>query len=125
MKNWIAGAVVAAGLIGAMPAEAEHTVTSSEQAKAEFSAWAQAWYQRVGEAQQDTRLNDFMLRRVYFSLKGERGPRLGFFVHLAADRICAMKQSRWMKSRARVFTAGASTTSSRGTTPRSARTSPW
>ena len=87
MKNWIAGAVVAAGLIGSLPAAAEYTFASSEQAKAEFSAWAQVWYQHVGAAQPDTRLNDFMLRRVYFSLKGERGPHFGFFTHLAADRV--------------------------------------
>jgi hypothetical protein len=87
MKNWIAGAVIAAGLIGSVQAEAEYTVAGSAQSKAEFSAWAQAWYQRVGEAQQGTRLNDFMLRRAYFSLKGERGPHLGFFAHLAADRV--------------------------------------
>ncbi|MCC7264267.1 MAG: hypothetical protein IT369_17290, partial [Candidatus Latescibacteria bacterium] len=87
MKNWIAGAVVAAGLIGSLPAAAEYTVAGSAPSKAEFSAWAQVWYQHVGEAQQGTRLNDFMLRRVYFSLKGERGPRLGFFTHLAADRV--------------------------------------
>jgi hypothetical protein len=60
---------------------------AAAESKIELNAWAQAWYQRVGEAQQEVRLNDFMLRRVYFSLKGERGQRLGFFAHLAADRL--------------------------------------
>ena len=87
MKNLILAIVVAAGLIGFAPAGAEYKIAAADQTKAELSAWAQVWYQRVGEAQQDVRLNDFMLRRVYFSFKGEATPRLGFFTHLAADRV--------------------------------------
>jgi hypothetical protein len=32
-------------------------------------------------------LNDFMLRRFYFYLSGEVTPKIGFFAHIAGDRI--------------------------------------
>ena len=49
----------------------------------------QAWYQFVEEgADGGTKdLHDFMFRRFYFSIKGEVMPNLGFFGHIAADRI--------------------------------------
>src|SRR6056297_926164 len=55
--------------------------------------WAQAWYQYVSDydtdddGRQDDRLHDFMIRRSYFSIKGTATPRLGFFMHYAADRL--------------------------------------
>jgi len=49
----------------------------------------QAWYQYLeeGKADHSKELNDFMLRRAYFYVKGQATSRAGFFAHLAADRI--------------------------------------
>ncbi len=48
--------------------------------------WGQAWYQYVNpEAGEE--LNDFMIRRTYFSVKGTATPELSFFMHYAGDRI--------------------------------------
>lgn len=55
--------------------------------------WGQAWYQHVsdydtnGDGVEDDSLNDFMIRRSYFSVSGTATPELSFFVHYAADRI--------------------------------------
>jgi len=48
--------------------------------------WGQAWYQYVNpEAGEE--LNDFMIRRTYFSVKGTATPEISFFMHYAGDRI--------------------------------------
>lgn len=55
--------------------------------------WGQAWYQYVGgydrdaDGNWDDDLNDFMIRRAYFSVQGTVTPKLDFFVHYAGDRI--------------------------------------
>ena len=55
--------------------------------------WAQAWYQYVGDydrdgdGEWDDSLNDFMIRRTYFSIKGTVTPKLSVFIHYAGDRI--------------------------------------
>ncbi|MBC2714764.1 MAG: hypothetical protein HF978_05575 [Desulfobacteraceae bacterium] len=55
--------------------------------------WGQAWYQylgdydRDGDGEGDDSLNDFMVRRSYFSVKGTVTPELSLFMHYAADRI--------------------------------------
>lgn len=55
--------------------------------------WGQAWYQHVqdydrdGDGDWDDSLNDFMIRRTYFSVKGTVTRNLDFFVHYAGDRI--------------------------------------
>ncbi|MGM0787003.1 MAG: porin, partial [Thermodesulfobacteriota bacterium] len=55
--------------------------------------WAQAWYQYVsdydttGDGVADDSLNDFMIRRSYFSVSGTATPELSFFMHYAADRL--------------------------------------
>ena len=55
--------------------------------------WAQAWYQNVNDYDRDSdgewddSVNDFMIRRTYFSVKGTVTPELGFFMHYAGDRI--------------------------------------
>lgn len=55
--------------------------------------WGQSWYQFVeGGGDEDAGgesrdLHDFMLRRLYFSVRGSVTPSLGFFVHLAGDRL--------------------------------------
>jgi hypothetical protein len=49
----------------------------------------QTWYQFMedGKKSGTKSLNDFMLRRFYFYLSGEVIPKIGFFAHIAADRI--------------------------------------
>lgn len=50
----------------------------------------QAWYQYVEDGKGDDHnkgLNDFMLRRAYFYIKGQATEKVGFFAHLASDRI--------------------------------------
>ena len=49
----------------------------------------QTWYQFVEDGKKGGTkdLHDFMARRFYFYLKGEVTPRMGFFAHIAADRI--------------------------------------
>ncbi|OAG28013.1 selenite/tellurite reduction operon porin ExtI [Thermodesulfatator autotrophicus] len=56
--------------------------------------WGQAWYQYVddyrdtdGDKRGDENLNDFMIRRAYFYLKGTVNPWLSLFVHFAGDRL--------------------------------------
>ena len=62
-----------------------------EEHKLKAGLWLQTWYQFVedGKNNDDDNkdLHDFMLRRFYFYLKGEATPQLGFFAHIAADRI--------------------------------------
>ncbi len=48
-----------------------------------------AWYQYVEDGKGDNHdkaLNDFMVRRAYFYIKGQATEKVGFFAHLAADR---------------------------------------
>jgi hypothetical protein len=59
-----------------------------------LSLWGQSWYQFVEEGGGDAApgenpadLHDFMLRRLYLSVRGTVTPSLGFFVHLAGDRL--------------------------------------
>jgi len=49
----------------------------------------QTWYQFVEDGKKGGTkdLHDFMARRFYFYLKGEVMPKIGFFAHIAADRI--------------------------------------
>ena len=55
--------------------------------------WGQAWYQyisgydRNGDGEWGDDLNDFMVRRTYFNVKGTVTQELDFFVHYAGDRI--------------------------------------
>ncbi len=55
--------------------------------------WGQAWYQYVenmdtdGDLAYDDSLNDFLIRRSYFYLKGTVTPDLSFFVHFASDKV--------------------------------------
>lgn len=55
--------------------------------------WSQVWYQNIsdydhdGDGTLDGTLNDFMVRRIYFSVKGAATSDLSFFMHYAADRI--------------------------------------
>ena len=49
----------------------------------------QTWYQYMEDGKKNgtKSLNDFMARRFYFHLSGEITPKIGFFAHIAADRI--------------------------------------
>jgi hypothetical protein len=49
----------------------------------------QGWYQFLegGKDGRDDDLNDFMIRRAYLYLKGKVTEDMGFFAHIAADRI--------------------------------------
>ena len=49
----------------------------------------QGWYQYVEDGKKGGTkdLHDFMIRRFYFYLKGEVTPKMGFFAHIAADRV--------------------------------------
>lgn len=65
-----------------------------EEFKGEIGLWGQSWYQSVENGQDsnadgigDKDLNDFMVRRIYFNVKGQVTPYLSFFTHIAADRI--------------------------------------
>jgi len=60
-----------------------------EEHKLKASLWLQSWYQFVedGKNNGNENLHDFMFRRFYFYLKGEVTPQLGFFAHIAGDRI--------------------------------------
>ncbi|NOQ47283.1 MAG: porin [Desulfobulbaceae bacterium] len=55
--------------------------------------WGQAWYQYVSDMDTnddgvyDDDLNDFLIRRSYFYLKGTVTPDLSFFVHFAGDKL--------------------------------------
>lgn len=55
--------------------------------------WTQAWYQyvengkSVGSFGNGKGLNDFMIRRAYFYVKGQPTDYLGFFTHIAVDRL--------------------------------------
>ncbi|MGB3225632.1 MAG: porin [Desulforhopalus sp.] len=65
-----------------------------DQVKGEIGFWAQTWYQYVEDGKdsnndgiRDNDLNDFMIRRAYFSIRGEATRYLDFFTHIASDRI--------------------------------------
>lgn len=60
---------------------------SEAQNKIDIGFWTQAWYQNVENGKGDNNLNDFMLRRGYFSVKGQPTDYLSFFTHIAVDRL--------------------------------------
>ena len=66
----------------------------NDTTKGEIDFWTQVWYQYAEKASDsngdtilDEDVNDFMIRRAYFSISGEATPYLSFFTHIAADRI--------------------------------------
>ena len=60
-----------------------------EEHKLKVGLRLQTWYQFMEDGKRGGTkdLDDFMLRRFYFSLSGEVVPKIGFFAHIAADRI--------------------------------------
>lgn len=76
------------------PAWAGFKFNVKDQVKGEIGFWTQAWYQYAedgkdsdGDGVLDEGVNDFMIRRAYFNLKGEVTPFMSFFTHIAADRV--------------------------------------
>ncbi len=59
----------------------------TDQEKINIGFWTQAWYQHVENGNDGSNLNDFMLRRAYLSVKGQPTDYLGFFAHIAVDRL--------------------------------------
>jgi hypothetical protein len=57
------------------------------QNKLDIGFWSQAWYQHVENGKNNNPLNDFMVRRAYLSVKGQPTDYLGFFAHIAVDRL--------------------------------------
>ncbi|MDD2306814.1 MAG: porin [Prolixibacteraceae bacterium] len=57
------------------------------QNKLDIGFWSQAWYQHVENGKNGNALNDFMVRRAYLSVKGQPTDYLGFFAHVAVDRL--------------------------------------
>lgn len=60
-----------------------------EEHKLKAGLRVQTWYQFVEDGKKNgtKNLHDFMARRFYFYLNGEITPDIGFFAHIAADRI--------------------------------------
>jgi len=60
---------------------------ATAQEKIAIGFWSQAWYQHVENGKNNNPLNDFMVRRAYLSVKGQPTDYLGFFAHIAVDRL--------------------------------------
>jgi hypothetical protein len=71
----------------ASPSWAGYKMEVGEHVKAEIGFWGQAWFQYVEDGKGDEGLKDFMLRRGYLYLKGDVTKYLGFFTHIASDRV--------------------------------------
>jgi len=67
----------------------ERVAKFMEEHKLRAGLRLQTWYQFMedGKKSGTKNLNDFMLRRFYFYLSGEVTPKIGFFAHIAGDRI--------------------------------------
>lgn len=60
---------------------------TAAQEKVDIGFWTQAWYQYVENGKNNKGLNDFMIRRAYFYIKGQPTDYLSFFTHIAVDRL--------------------------------------
>lgn len=60
---------------------------AAAQEKVDIGFWTQAWYQYVENGKNNKGLNDFMVRRAYFYIKGQPTDYLSFFTHIAIDRL--------------------------------------
>jgi hypothetical protein len=59
----------------------------NEQTKGEIGIWMQTWYQWVEDGKGEEDLNDFLIRRAYFYLKGQVTEYVSFFTHIASDKV--------------------------------------
>ncbi|MCK4727403.1 MAG: porin [Desulfobacterales bacterium] len=73
----------------ASPSWAGIKMEIDEQTKGEVGIWMQTWFQHVedGKSGSNEDLNDFILRRAYMYLKGQVTEHVGFFTHIASDKI--------------------------------------
>ena len=65
-------------------------VYRKDELSLDLGFWTQGWYQRLSDdnpASGIEDLDDFLLRRVYFSIRGTVNARVGFFAHIAGDRL--------------------------------------
>lgn len=93
MTSIVAGALLLLAGAGVFQHASAQEVYRDGPRSLSLSFWGQGWYQFVEEggdgddsgAPRD--LHDFMLRRAYLSLKGTVTPFLGFFLHVAGDRL--------------------------------------
>lgn len=60
---------------------------ANAQEKIDIGFWTQAWYQHVQNGKNNKALNDFMIRRAYFSIKAQPTDYLSLFTHIAVDRL--------------------------------------
>jgi hypothetical protein len=82
MKKQLAGILILTAVLGF-----GNSKVGFAQSKLDFGFWTQAWYQHVENGKEDGTLNDFMVRRAYFSIKGQPTDYLSFFTHIAVDRL--------------------------------------
>lgn len=90
LETGLAGMLV----LGASGAASAEEVYRDGDRSLSLGLWAQAWYQYVqngtdsdGDGDQDQDVHDFLVRRVYFSVKGTTTSWRGFFAHVAGDRF--------------------------------------
>ena len=80
--------IVASFVCGtANPSWAGYEMEINEQTKGEIGFWGQTWYQWVEDGKGEESQNDFILRRAYFYLKGQVTDYVGFFTHIASDKV--------------------------------------
>jgi len=80
--------IVASFVCGtANPSWAGYKMEVNEQTKGEIGFWGQGWYQWVEDGKGDESLNDFILRRAYLYMKGQVTDHVGFFTHIASDKV--------------------------------------
>jgi hypothetical protein len=89
MRHAVIGFTLVIGVLSgaAVPADARQRFQIDEHTAAQIGLFAQAWYQATRRAPDGENLNDFMVRRIYFSFQGDVSPWFSAFVHIAADRL--------------------------------------
>jgi hypothetical protein len=73
------------GMVG--PSWAGYKMEVNEHTRGEIGIWMQPWFQMVEDGKGDEDLNDFILRRAYLYLKGQVTEHVGFFTHVASDKV--------------------------------------
>ncbi|NVM20658.1 MAG: hypothetical protein HWN68_02620 [Desulfobacterales bacterium] len=71
----------------ASPSWAGIKMKIDEQTKGGVGIWMQTWFQHVEDGKGAEDLNDFILRRAYLYLKGQVTDQIGFFTHIASDKV--------------------------------------
>ncbi|MCP4205254.1 MAG: hypothetical protein GY769_25365 [bacterium] len=84
----LASAALLAGFLSSSAAAVE--VFRKDELSLDLGFWTQGWYQNISDDNPESGAgdsSDFLLRRVYFSIRGTVNPQLGFFAHIAGDRL--------------------------------------